>query len=143
MTEEKSKALDYLENIIGSMRDCSFKCKEFCILICSAFLTIYATVQNTPKLMIILCVPVIFLFWLIDSSYLSKEKFFRKQYLKIVNTNYKENDCSPLEFSKDENETKGEKAKRFFGSMFCSFATVPIYLSLLAAALTFGIIVLL
>lgn len=140
MTEEKSKALDYIQNIISSMRDASFKCKEFSILICSAFLTIFATVTPTPKLMVLLCAPVLLLFWIIDSFYLYKERLFRNEYTRIVETNYEEKDSSPLHFS-----AKLSKGKAFCGylkAMFGSISTILLYGTLFVSSLTVGILLL-
>ena len=137
MTEEKNKALDYIEAIISSMRDCSFKCKEFCILICSAFLTIYATVEPSPNLMVILCAPVIAVFWVIDSCYLAKDRTFRKEYRRIVEMSAEEEkNNNPLLFS-------GKTCLlQYLKSMFWSFSTAPIYGLLEIASVVFGVILL-
>ena len=138
--DEKEKALDYIENIISSMRECSFKCKEFCILICSAFLTIFATVNPTPKLMVILCVPVLLIFWIIDSAYLSKERSFRKKYNDVVLNKFIESNCSPLMFKKEV--AFWTKIGSFFKAMFGSFSTVLLYFPLILLAVVFGTLIL-
>lgn len=139
MKDEKSKALDYLENIISSMREASFKCKEFCIIICSAFLTVFATVDPTPKMMVILCSPIVLLFWILDSCYLAKERKFKAEFKRIALLS--EEDLSkenPLLFS-----VKTGNFFKFCGSvikaMFNSFSTVLLYGCMFGASLGFGI----
>ena len=137
---EKEKALDYLESIIASMRDCSFKSKEFCILICSAFLTIFATVNPTPKMMVILCSPVLLIFWIIDSAYLSKERTFRDIYNRVVEEKYLDDKESPLIFKNKLGFWT--KIGRFFKAMLFSFSTIVLYLPLIILSLVFGILLL-
>ena len=140
MTEEKSKAIDIIENTISSMRDSSFKCKEYCILICSAFLTIFATVNPSPKLMIILCAPVAFLFWLFDSFYLYKERILRNEYKRIASTNYMENDSTPLLFStKIQGKVKRKETVR---ALFFSLTTSLFYFPLLGCSIICGLMIL-
>lgn len=136
--DEKEKALDYVENIISSMRECSFKCKEFCILICSAFLTIFATVNPTPKLMVVLCAPVLFIFWVIDSGYLSKERLFREEYNNIVTNKYLEKNESPLLFKTRIGFFNG--VWNVIKTMFNSFSTVLLYFPLIVLSLVFGLL---
>lgn len=139
MKEEQYKALDYIENIIVSMRDASFKCKEFAVLICSAFLTIFATVNPMSKMMVLLCAPVLFLFWIIDSFYLYKERLFRNEYKRIVLMT--EEDAitkSPLLFSAKLGFKKG--VVPYLKSLLCSISTTGLYFPLLFASLTIGIL---
>lgn len=135
---EKEKALDYVENIISSMRDASFKCKEFCILICSAFLTIFATVNPTPKMMVLMCAPILLIFWIIDSGYLSKERLFRKEYNNIVENKYLEQKKSPLLFKTRIGFRKG--VWNVIKAMFTSFSTIMLYLPLITLSLVFGLL---
>lgn len=137
MSDEQTKALDYIETIINSMREASFKCKELSILICSAFLTIYATVNPTPKLMVILCAPVLFLFWIIDSFYLYKEREFRNEYKRIVSGKKEGN---PLLFSAKLGFKKG--LLPFIKSMFASISTIGLYLPLITASVVVGALLL-
>ena len=133
---EKEKALDYIESIIASMRDASFKCKEFCILICSAFLTVFAIVVPTPKLMVLLCAPVLIVFWIVDSAYLSKERQFRKEYKDIVEDKYLEEKKSPLLFNAKQGFWKD--VWNVIKAMFNSFSTVLLYVPLVLLSVVFG-----
>ena len=137
MNEKQFKALDYIESLIQSMRKCSFRCKEFAILICSAFLTIFATINPTPKIMIILCVPILMIFWIMDSFYLAKERVFRKEYKRIA-TLKNVLDVNPLLFS-----TKSiNPIKDYIKALFCSFSTSLFYLTLIVISLIFGVLIL-
>ena len=137
---EKEKALDYIESIIASMRDASFKCKEFCILICSAFLTVFAIVVPTPKLMVLLCAPVLVVFWIVDSAYLSKERQFRKEYKNIVEDKYLEEKKSPLLFNTKQGFWKD--VWNVIQAMFNSFSTVLLYAPLTMLSVVFGMLLL-
>lgn len=141
MREEQSKALDYIENIVSSMRDASFKCKEFSIIICSAFLTIYATVNPTPKMMVLLCAPVLLIFWIIDSFYLFKEREFIKEYKRIVKMTEDEmKSKNPLLFSAKLGIKKG--LIPYFKSLCWSMSTIALYLPLIIASVLCGILLL-
>lgn len=141
MKEEQLKALDFIESTIVSMRDASFKCKEFAILICSAFLTIFATVNPTPKLMVLLCTPILFLFWVIDSFYLFKERQFRNEYKRIASMAEEEMKTNnPLLFSAKLGFEKGFKP--YMKSLFCSVSTTALYGPLVIASLVCGILLL-
>ena len=137
---EKEKALDYIESIIASMRDASFKCKEFCILICSAFLTVFAIVDPTPKLMVLLCALVLLVFWVVDSAYLSKERAFREEYKKIVQNEFLGEKKSPLLF----NTKKGfwKDTWNVIKAMFTSFSTALLYGPLFVLSFVFGALLL-
>lgn len=140
MTDEKIKALEFIESIIASMRESSFKCKEFCILICSAFLTVYATAASSPKLLVFLCAPVLVLFWLLDSYYLYKERVLRTEYKRIASSVFKEDDCSPLLF---HTRVKGKgKSRIVLKAMFISVSTGFFYLPLLICSIIFSFVLL-
>ena len=80
MIEKKIKYLEFLQAIINRMAECSFKCKEFCIVICSAILAVYASIDSHPHLLILMCDLPILIFWFLDSFYLRQEKGFRNTY---------------------------------------------------------------
>lgn len=140
MTKEKEKALEFIENTIGSMRESSFKCKELCILVCSAFLTIFATVNPRPKLMILLCSPIILLFWIIDSFYLATERTMREEYKRVASIDFKEGDVKPLLFNVKLHGL--DRIKSHLGSFFCSVSTTILYAPLFLASLVFGTLLL-
>jgi len=141
MKEEQFKALDFIESTIVSMRDASFKCKEFAILICSAFLTIFATVSPTPKLMVLLCAPILILFWAIDSFYLYKERQLRREYKRIVEmTDEGMTSKSPLLFSTKLGFKGGFLP--YIKSLFCSVSTTALYLPLVIVSLVCGFLLL-
>ena len=142
MTEERSKSLDYLQGIISSMRECSFKCKEFSILICSAFLTLFGTVNPTPKIMVLLCSVVLCIFWFFDSFYLCKEKLFIEEFQRISKMSEEEEEkANPLLFSAKPGFK--QEIKVFLKSAFASVSTIVIYLPLVLTSGVFGILLLL
>ena len=137
MTEEKAKALDYVEVIIASMREASFKCKEFCIVICSALMTVYAALKQTSSLFIFLCTLVLLLFWLLDSFYLYKERILRTEYRRIASMNYEQGDTTPLLFN--TRVIGKEMIKGILKALFCSVSTGMLYLPLVILSICFGI----
>ncbi len=141
MTHEKEISLQFIENIITSMREASFKCKEFCILICSAFLTVFAATELRATMMVIMCCPIILLFWIIDSFYLCKERILRDEYKRIAQADYEEGDNSPLLFS-TKLMSKKEECKAYFKAMVKSISTIVVYLSMLLFSAIFGILLL-
>ena len=74
------KHLEFLQNNITRMNQCSFQMKGWAITIVSAFIAAYvATISDTNpgnKLFIIVAVIPTVIFWLLDSLYLSKENKF-------------------------------------------------------------------
>lgn len=142
MTQEKEMSLQFIENTITSMREASFKCKEFCILICSAFLTVFAATELRAKIMVILCCPIVLLFWVIDSFYLSKERILRDEYKRIASTDYKNDDSSPLLFS-TKLSSKKEECKNHFKAMLKSVSTLVVYVPMFILSSIFGTLLLL
>lgn len=78
--DRKYRYLEMLQGIIARMAECSFKCKEFCILIVSALLAVLATnIRNHFFVLYIGAIPC-FVFWILDSYYLTQERAFRNLY---------------------------------------------------------------
>ena len=75
--ENKEKHLEFLQNNISRMNQCSFQMKGWAITIVSALIAVYvATITETctgNKLFIFVAIAPTALFWLLDSLYLSKE----------------------------------------------------------------------
>ena len=78
------KHLEFLQNNITRMNQCSFQMKGWAITIVSAFIAAYvATISDTNlgnKLFIIVAVIPTVIFWFLDSLYLSKENKFIEMY---------------------------------------------------------------
>ena len=77
-----NKHLDYVQNTITRMADNSFKIKGLCVTIVSAFLGLCIK-YDEPKMLLILCLPIIFL-WLLDGYYLQQERKFRCIYNNLT-----------------------------------------------------------
>lgn len=102
------------------------------------FLTIFATASSNPKIMVLLCAPILFLFWIIDSFYLMKERVLRKEYRRMALLKDVEGNASPLLF-----ETKLPflaSIRAFIAAMFVSISTTLLYLPLFTSSLVFGIL---
>lgn len=82
------KHLEFLQNNITRMNQCSFQMKGWVITIVSAFIAAYvATISDTNpgnKLFIIVAVIPTVIFWFLDSLYLSKENKFIEMYNDVA-----------------------------------------------------------
>lgn len=78
------KHLEFLQNNITRMNQCSFQMKGWAVTIVSAFIAAFvSTISDTSqgnKLFILAAVAPTFIFWILDSLYLSKEKKFIAMY---------------------------------------------------------------
>lgn len=84
MDEKKYKHLEFLQSNISRMNSCSFQMKGWCIAVVSALLAIYAaSITDDGKgnyWFIVTGIVASFLFWGLDTYYLSIEKKFVKTY---------------------------------------------------------------
>ena len=80
--EKRIRYLEFIENIISRMANCSFRCKEFCILSITGLLAVYASISAHPNFIILFCLFPSLLFWIMDSYYLYKERLYRLLYIK-------------------------------------------------------------
>lgn len=79
------KHLEFLQNNISRMNQCSFQMKGWSITIVAAFIaafvsTINDTTNQGNKLFILASVVPTIIFWILDSLYLSKERKFIGMY---------------------------------------------------------------
>lgn len=85
---KNEKHLEFLQNNISRMNQCSFKVKSWMITIVAAFLALYSsTVSDNGggnRLYIFASVIPVFLFWILDSFYLSRERRFVFVYNAII-----------------------------------------------------------
>ena len=82
MEESKKQHLDFIQNNISRMSNCSFQIKGWCITVVSALLAIFASTQN-PCFILVAIVPDI-LFFFLDGYYLSQERKFRDIYNDVA-----------------------------------------------------------
>ena len=82
------KHLEFLQNNITRMNQCSFQMKGWAITIVSAIIAAYvATITDTNpgnKLFIIVAIIPTIIFWFLDSFYLSKENKFIGMYNDVA-----------------------------------------------------------
>lgn len=86
--ESKRQHLEFLQNNIARMNQCSFSIKGWCIAILSAFLALYASTINetsagNPRFIYCAIAPT-FLFWILDAMYLAKERKFIAIYNDVI-----------------------------------------------------------
>ena len=81
---KNEKHLEFLQNNISRMNQCSFKMKGWGVTIVSALIALYAaTISDTNdgnKSFIFIAIAPTVLFWVLDSLYLAKERKFVKMY---------------------------------------------------------------
>ena len=82
MSDEKIKHLEFIQNVITRMNNNSFQIKGWMITITSAILALYASTKNRDFVLVAM-LPV-FLFWFLDSYYLTQERKFRGLYNDVA-----------------------------------------------------------
>ena len=82
------KHLEFLQNNIGRMNQCSFRMKGWAITLASALIAVFVTTitKECPgnKIYIGAAIASTFLFWILDSMYLSKERKFIAIYNDVI-----------------------------------------------------------
>lgn len=89
------KHLEFLQNNISRMNQCSFQMKGWAVTIVSAFIAAFvSTINDTNsgnKFFILAAIVPTIIFWLLDSLYLSKEKKFIGMYNDAAGITNQEN----------------------------------------------------
>lgn len=140
--EEKLKHLDYLQNNVSRMNQCSFQTKGLEIAIIAALLAIYATSISAEKpagnaIFIFVAVIPSLLFWVLDSYYLAKERDYRKLYDLVADLEQSEKEIKP--FCLDTSVLVDEQSG-FFKTMW-SVTEVSLYGSIVAGLFIFGFLI--
>ena len=83
------KHLEFLQNNISRMNQCSFQMKGWAITLASALVAVFAATISTEcsrenKIYIFVAITSTILFWLLDSMYLSKERKFVGMYNDVI-----------------------------------------------------------
>lgn len=82
------KHLEFLQNNINRMNQCSFQMKGWAITVASALLALFVSTitENSPgnSTYIVSAIPTTFLFWYLDSLYLAKERRFIAIYNDVI-----------------------------------------------------------
>lgn len=129
--EESNKAQhrEFVQNIITKMNTNSFQIKGMMITISAAFLAIYGS--NPQKVFIIIPVPIIFLFWLMDTYYLQLERKFRGIYNDICDITPLSEKLTLQNYGMDPSIYKG--ADYNYLNVLFSKANAVLYLSLICS----------
>ncbi len=83
------KHLEFLQNNISRMNQCSFQMKGWAITLASALVAVFAATFSTDcsrgnRIYIIVAITSTVLFWMLDSMYLSKERKFVGMYNDVI-----------------------------------------------------------
>ncbi|MFG0904925.1 hypothetical protein [Photobacterium damselae] len=122
MEKNKIKHLEFIQAIITRMNTNSFQIKGWCITIVSALLAVYASNKN--ELFVLIAIAPTFIFWLLDSYYLSQERKFRGLYNDIAGISENPKALKDFEMRPDL-YTNG---KYNFLSSFISGTIAPLYI---------------
>lgn len=86
--ETNEKHLEFLQNNITRMNQCSFQMKGWAITIVSALIAVYVATINSScagnKMFIFVAIAPTVLFWILDAMYLSKERKFIGIYNDVI-----------------------------------------------------------
>ena len=109
------KHLEFLQNNINRMNQCSFQMKGWAITVASALIALYASsiteANSGNQLYLYSAIASSFLFWYLDSLYLSKERKFVAIYNDVIGVgNSKRQKVEPInEYEIPVNRYKGWK----------------------------------
>lgn len=83
------KHLEFLQNNISRMNQCSFQMKGWAITLASALVAVFAATLSKEnvcgnRIYIFVAVASTILFWILDSMYLSKERKFVGMYNDVI-----------------------------------------------------------
>lgn len=122
--DRKYRYLELLQGIISRMAECSFKCKEFCILVVSALLAVFATNIYSNFYILFACLVPTIVFWSLDTYYLTQERSFRKLYRLKASLAENSSDFEDFNFNKEKSYIKD------YLKVFWSKTIWPLYLTL-------------
>ena len=135
------KHLEFLQNNISRMNQCSFQMKGWAITIVSALIAVYvATLSNEcggNKLYIFVAIAPVVLFWILDSLYLAKERKFIAIYDDVISQeNY---GVKVKEFEMPLNKYKGWRFSVF--KAFISPSEIIMYGSIVVGLILLGVFI--
>lgn len=97
MKDEKMQHLEFIQNNITRMNNCSFQMKGWTITIVSALLAVYAssfeTIDGVKKgnaIFLLIGIFPTFVLWILDAYYLQQERKFRGVYDDVAKTSKEE-----------------------------------------------------
>jgi hypothetical protein len=126
--EESKKAQhrEFVQSVITRMNTNSFQIKGLMITLVAAFLGIYASNSNIT--FIIIPIPIVLLFWLLDACYLQLERKFRGIYKDICDLNTELKRTTQI-FEMNSKLYKGGDYNYF--KVLFSTTILPLYLSII------------
>ena len=125
MSESKIKHLEFIQNIITRMNTNSFLMKGWTVTIVSAILAIYASTKN--MIFILFGLFPTFIFWFLDTYYLTQERKFRGLYNDVAEVS--ENPKQIKLFAMRPDLYVGGKYS--YGNVFWSTTIWKLYLSII------------
>lgn len=125
LNNETIKHLEFIQNTITRMSHCSFMFKGWCITIISAFLALYAEMEN-PVFLLCAIAPIL-VFWGLDGYYLQQERIYRELYDLACEGSVNVFILSP---TKNIRMMMNKKRIRYFNVLF-SQTLLILYLSLI------------
>jgi hypothetical protein len=136
MIDDKSKHLEFIQNIIARMANNSFLLKGWTVTLVAALFALAA--QNTnPNFVILGFFPVI-AFWSLDAYYLRQERLFR-QLFNVIRVNDADKIQPNESFLMDTSSCEG-KVQSWFRIMFSK--TIGIFYGMIIITLIIIVIVL-
>ena len=131
--EKKLKHLEFLQNIIDRMANCSFLLKGWGVTIVAALLALSSVAQEKIALVLISFLPII-LFWILDAYYLWQERLFRAVYNAVRKKNENEInfEMNPMDFVGGHNTWRSTIFSKtivaFYLSLMITMISVATYL---------------
>ncbi|MFA6376236.1 MAG: hypothetical protein WCX69_02425 [Candidatus Paceibacterota bacterium] len=126
--ENKRKHLEFIQNIISRMAGNLFFLRGWTITLIGALLALFSK-GNSSNYIIFFLIVLTFIFWILDSYFLSQERLFRDLYDHVRKLKEEE-----IDFSMDITDYKKFKKNTLIYSMF-SPTLLIFYLPLVGAGL--------
>jgi len=134
MNDNELKHLEFIQNVITRMNSNSFSMKGWMITIVSAFLALYASSKNIDY--ILFAIPIVFIFWFLDSYYLLQERKFRGLYSDKAKIS--ENSIEIKDFDMSIKEYTSTKDKKYsYFNVFKSITQWSLYLTIILGLVGF------
>ena len=135
--------LEFIQNSITRMNQCSFQMKGWAITIVSALIAVYVSTSSAEcsgnKMYIWIAMVPTVLFWLLDAFYLSKEHKFIGIYNDVAGITKEDKRIAVKEYEMPLKKYKGWKYS-FLKALIWSFSTAPLYGIIIIGLLIFGIV---
>lgn len=141
--DNKETHLEFLQNNISRMNQCSFQMKGWAITIVSALIAIFVATMNEGnqgnKLFIFIAIAPTVLFWILDSFYLSKENKFIGIYNDVAGLTDKSHHISVKPYEMPLKKYKGWDYSIL--KAIISPSEVLLYGMIIVGLITFGVLV--